>query len=127
MRPERHEIPTHLDVEDKAFYGLSVRQATYLSVGLSLGYGLWSQQPGLALALRLALAVACVAAGVVLTFVRPSGRALEEWLFVALHYAATPKLAVWRPREPETDITKDPGMGWEELSPRLGWRKEEDR
>ena len=23
---ERHEIPTHLNVEDRAFYGLSVRQ-----------------------------------------------------------------------------------------------------
>ena len=127
MRPERHEIPTHLDVEDKAFYGLSVRQATYLSVGVSLGYGLWSQHSGLAPALRLALTVACVAVGVVLAFVRPSGRALEEWVFVALHYAATPKLAVWRPREPETITTKDPGMGWEELSPRLGWRKEGNR
>ena len=45
MPSGRHEIPTHLNVEDRAVYGLSVRQLTYLVVGSSGGYQLWSAWP----------------------------------------------------------------------------------
>ena len=47
VAPQRHEIPTHLDVEDRAFYGLTARQVMWLTVGCAGGYGLWAQWPDL--------------------------------------------------------------------------------
>ena len=103
MSQQRHELPTHLNVEDKAFVGLSVRQLMNLIVGLSTAYAIWNDWPSLPLPVRATLAGACLLAALALTLVRPGGRPLEEWAFVALHYLATPKTSVWRPREVNSD------------------------
>ena len=60
MARRRHEIPTHLNVEDKAFVGLSVRQLMNLIVGLSTAYALWNDWPDLPLPVRAGLAVVCL-------------------------------------------------------------------
>ena len=122
MPRRRHEIPTHLNVEDKAFIGLSVRQLMNLIVGLSTAYAIWNDWPGLPLPVRAAMAGACLIVALALTLIRPGGRPLEEWAFVALHYVATPKTSVWRPREPDPAAWR-PGLGaWEELDARLSWQ-----
>jgi len=121
MAPQRREIPTHLNVEDKAFYGLSVRQVMYLTIGVAGGYGLWNQWPELMLALRLALAATCFAVATALALIRPHGRGLEEWAFVALHYVAIPKAGVWRVREPDPVAWRPAASGWAELAPRPAW------
>ena len=121
MAAKHHEIPTHLNVEDKAFYGLSARQFMYLTVGLATSYGLWNQWPALPVAARLALALACFALAAALALVRPHGRGLEEWAFVVLHYAAAPKASVWRPREPDPVAWRPSAARWAELSPRPVW------
>lgn len=126
MATTRHEIPTHLNVEDRAFYGLTVRQVMYLTVGAASGYGLWNQWPALPVGLRLGLAVACFLLAVAVALVRPHGRGLEEWAFVALHYAAVPKVCTWRPREPDPARWRPSGGRWEELAPRLAWRPDPD-
>ena len=59
MPRRRHEIPTHLNVEDKAFIGLSVRQLMNLIVGLSTAYAIWNGWPVLPLPVRAAVAGAC--------------------------------------------------------------------
>ena len=41
--------------------------------------------------------------------------AAREWAFVGLHYLATPKLSVWRPREPDPadwQLGQGPGRRW---------------
>ncbi|MGD9893044.1 MAG: PrgI family protein [Dehalococcoidia bacterium] len=121
MARSRHEIPTHLNVEDKVLYGLSVRQVMYLTVGCAAGYAIWNQWPDLALVIRLGLAVACLALAAAIALVRPHGRGLEEWVFVALHYLAVPKVTVWRPREPDRATSRPTGGRWAELAPRLSW------
>ncbi len=122
MPRRRHEIPTHLNVEDKAFIGLSVRQLMNLIVGLSTAYAIWNDWPGLPLPVRAAMAGACLIVALALTLIRPGGRPLEEWAFVALHYLATPKTSVWRPREPDPAAWR-PGLGvWEALDARLSWQ-----
>jgi hypothetical protein len=123
MRGTRHEIPTHLNVEDKAFFGLAVRQVMVLTVGLSAGYGLWTGWPELPVALRGGLALVGLSIAVILALVRPCGRGLEDWLFVVLHYHRTPRIAVWRPREPVGDA----GGGedaWAASAPALAWKEE---
>lgn len=96
---ERHEIPTHLDVADRAFLGLTIRQLLAAAIGLALAYGAANDLP-LPLALRIAAALAVVLATAVLVLWRPAGRPAEEWAFVLLRYWTTPHVAVWRPREP---------------------------
>jgi hypothetical protein len=120
-RLARHETPTHLNVEDRAFYGLTVRQVMWLTVGCAGGYGLWIQWPDLAVGPRLALAALCLACAGALALVRPHGRGLEEWGFVALRYAAIPKVSVWRPREPQPAAWRRHGPDWAELAPRVRW------
>ena len=120
-RPGRHETPTHLNVEDRAFYGLTARQLLWLTVGCAGAYGLWAQWPALPASARLALAALCLVCGVVLALVRPHGRGLEEWGVVGLRYAALPKVSVWRPREPRHASRRRHGSDWAALAPRLSW------
>ena len=96
MSVHRHELPTHLDVPDRAFAGLTVRQLLTLSAGLALAYGAGGAAPG-PLAVQLAVVVAVLAATAVLTLWRPAGRPADEWAFVLLRYWSAPRVAVWRP------------------------------
>lgn len=97
---ERHEIPTHLEVADRAFLGLTIRQLLAAAVGLALAYGAINDLP-LPLGLRIAAALLVVVATAVLVLWRPAGRPAEEWAFVLLRFWATSRVAVWRPRERE--------------------------
>ena len=113
----RHEIPTHLDVQDKAFCGLSVRQVLCLTSGVAVSYGLWQHAVALPTSLRLGLAMSCLLLVAAVALVRPGGRGLEEWTVVAAHYATVPGEAVWRPREPAPARwrpAEDRGTGWAE-------------
>jgi hypothetical protein len=119
----RHEIPTHLNVEDRAFLGLSVRQVMHLTVGAATAYAIWNQWLWAPPALRFGVAGLCLLVAIALALVRPGGRALEEWAFVAFHHAATPKRATWRTREPRIDEWRARGAEWAELQPRVAWRE----
>lgn len=123
MPRQRHEIPTHLNVEDKAFYGFSARQVMYLIVGLSGGYSFWTQWPALAVPIRVTLIALWLVGALILALVRPHGRGLDEWAFVGLHYLAAPKASVWRPCVEESENGGAPDRAWEELSPRLAWQE----
>ena len=118
MPRAHHEIPTHLDVEDKLLFGLTARQFLYLVVGCSLAYGAW-QQPALADGVRIGLALACAACAAAVALVRPLGRPLEEWLVAGLFYAASPRQSTWQPREPHPSDWRLPSGGWQELSAEL--------
>jgi hypothetical protein len=108
----RHEIPTHLEVEDKILGTLTVRQMLFLTVGVSVGYALWgalAHVPAVGhaswhvpLMLRAAIALLPVVASLLLALAHPGGRPLEEWLLTRLRYATLPKVSVWRASvEPE--------------------------
>ncbi len=94
---ERHEIPTHLDVADRAFAGLTMRQLLSAAIGLALAYGAATDLPA-PLAARLSLAAAVLVMTLGLVCWRPHGRAAEDWVFVLLRFWATSRVAVWRPR-----------------------------
>lgn len=94
----RHEIPTHLNVEDKAFAGLTMRQLMTVAVGLGLAYGAASELP-LPMPVQAAVAVSVLVAVAVAALWRPAGRPMEDWAFVLLRYWAIPRVAVWRTRQ----------------------------
>lgn len=93
---QRHEIPTHLGVEDRAFLGLTMRQLMTAAVGLAMAYGAFTELP-LPLVIRWAIAALLLVAVGLLTLWQPAGRPLEEWVFVLLRYGTQPRVAVWRP------------------------------
>ncbi len=99
---DRHEIPTHLNVEDKAFAGLTMRQLMTVGIGLALAYGAASEPP-VPFPVRLALAGIVLAGTALLTIWRPGGRPLEDWAFVLLRYWSLPRVVVWRPRRTNED------------------------
>ena len=124
VRSRRHEIPTHLNVEDRAFFGLSVRQVLYLVTGLAGAYGLWQQSQqwsALPPAIRVAVACAVLLLAAAFALVRPQHRGLEEWVFVAAHYACVPKAAAWG-RQPADPLAREqtPDAGWAVLAPPRG-------
>jgi hypothetical protein len=115
----RHEIPTHLNVEDKAFAGLTMRQLMTAAIGLALAYGAASEPPW-PMAARLVAAGLVLAAVALLALWRPAGRPLEDWGFVLLRFWALPRVAVWRPREPAAG-SQEPEHRYEVALPEAAW------
>lgn len=94
----RHEIPTHLQVEDKAIFGLTLWQVFYLLGGVTAVYAIYVQWSFLPLSWRAVLAAIVSVLTLLVTLVRPQGRDLLDWGLCLVRYAALPKRAVWKPR-----------------------------
>lgn len=122
---KHHEVPTHLNVEDKVVFGLTVRQFLYMLVGSSATYTAWEHLNGLPGPLRFAIATLCVGLTVAFALLRPADRPLEEWMAAALVYAAVPRRCIWRPAEPDPADWRPAGGGWQELVPSLSWVEDE--
>lgn len=120
-----HEVPTHLNVEDKVLFGLTVRQFLYVLVGSSASYALWERTASLGDAPRVAIVGLCIATTLAFALLRPAGRALEEWLVAALVFAGSPRQSTWRPREPHADDWRPLGANWQELAPNPVWAEED--
>ena len=116
---DRHEIPTHLNVEDKAFGGMTMRQLMTLAVGLGLAYGAASGLP-LPVPAQAMIAVLVLAGVAVTALWKPGGRPFEDWAFVLLRYWAMPRLAVWRRRQPATP-PKEAQARFEVMLPAPDW------
>ncbi|MBV9581596.1 MAG: PrgI family protein [Chloroflexi bacterium] len=120
-----HEVPTHLNVEDKILFGLTVRQFLYMLVGSSVAYTVWEQAAGLGDPVRIVLAGLCVAVTLAFALVRPADRPLEEWLAAALVYGASPRHSTWQLLEPEASDWRPATAGWQELTPSLSWAEDD--
>jgi hypothetical protein len=121
MAHHHHEIPTHLNVEDKVVFGLSVRQLLYMLVGSSAGYTLWQHAAAAGDVVRMSLVALCLATTLAFALLRPAGRPLEEWLAALVLFAAAPRRAAWQPREPDPADWRLLGASWQELAPSLAW------
>jgi hypothetical protein len=123
---KHHEVPTHLNVEDKVLFGLSVRQFLYLLVGSSAAYSLWQQATLAGDVVRAALTLVALFTTAAFALLQPADRPLEEWLVAALVYVASPRRAIWKPREPQAADWRPAGGAWQELTPDLFWVERED-
>ena len=121
MAASHHEVPTHLDVEDRVVFGLTVRQFLYLLVGSSASYALWDQLGGTPLVARVGCIGVCLMTTLAFALLRWGGRPLEEWIVAGLIYLATPRTTTWRPREPVPSDWRPAGARWQELTPNLVW------
>lgn len=100
-----HEIPTHLQVEDKLVFGLTARQILVLALAACLAYLGFQQTyldlPGFGgrevlLPLRITLGIVPLVGGVIITFVRVLGRPLEQWAMVWWRYQTIPHRYLWQ-------------------------------
>jgi len=107
-RMQRHEVPTHLNIEDKAFAGLTMRQLMVAIIGLALAYAAISEAP-LPLPMRLGLGALVLLWTAAFTLWQPAGRSLEDWAFVLLRYVSVPRVVVWRVRTPRLAESDDAG------------------
>jgi len=105
---QRHEVPTHLNIEDKAFAGLTMRQLMVAIIGLALAYAAMSEAP-LPLPARLGLGAVVLLWTAAFTLWQPAGRSLEDWAFVLLRYVSVPRVVVWRVRTPR--LSEGDGSG----------------
>ena len=118
----RHEIPTHLNVEDTVLLGLTARQLGTLMACAALGYRAWVEWPALPGSVRIGLVAACLLAGLMLALVRPAGRPLEQWALAGMAYVAAPRRTTWSVADPEVaDWRPAHTSGWVELAPNLSW------
>src|SRR5262245_43345956 len=125
MRASQHEIPTHLNVEDKLLFGLTMRQFLYLLVGSSAAYSLWDQTLLLPQLLHVGLPGACLLTAAALALLQPLGGPLEAWWLAGALFTATARRATWCVPEPDVADWRPPTSAWQELAPDLVWADEE--
>lgn len=121
MSTLHHEVPTHLDVEDRILFGLTVRQFLYVLVGCSASYGLWDQLGAWPDAARAGCVGACLLVTLAFALLRPGGQLLEAWLVAGLAYLATPRTSTWQPRQPLAADWRPAAARWQEFAPSLVW------
>ena len=105
---QRHEVPTHLNIEDKAFAGLTMRQLMVAIIGLALAYAAMSEVP-LPMPVRLGMGAVVLLWTAAFTLWQPAGRSLEDWSFVLLRYVSVPRVVVWRVRTARLAESDDSG------------------
>ena len=87
-----HEVPTHLQTEDKVLLGLTFPQIVAIAAVVGLAYGLWKQAAFLPDgAFRLGAAIAVGLLGLAMVAVRPGGRGLPTVILDLLRFALSPK------------------------------------
>lgn len=102
-----HQVPNHLETEDKFVLNLSMRQCVILFVALCMAYLMFNDifnavtQPGLALGLALLGAFLTFLVGVALALVRVHKRGLDEWMIVLFMYTVQPKVYTWHFNKPD--------------------------
>ena len=86
-----HEVPTHLQAEDKVLLGLTFPQIVAAAAVVGLAYGIWQQATFLVGYGRIAAAVVFAVMGLAGIVVRPGGRALPVVVIDLLRFALSPK------------------------------------
>ncbi|MGI8915254.1 MAG: hypothetical protein ACR2JY_15955 [Chloroflexota bacterium] len=117
----RHELPTHLGVEDHILGNLSMRQLLLLLSGLAGAYAAWTQVPTLPLAARGVLATTVLVFTLAFALVRPGSRSLAAWVMAIGRYYTLPRVAVWQPCVPAGDNVAPAPAAWSAHTPRLAW------
>ena len=89
---QAHDVPTHLQAEDRVLLGLTFPQIVAAMAVLGLAYGVWQRAAFLPEGhWRIAAAVTFAILGLAGIVVRPGGRALPAVVLDLLRFALTPK------------------------------------
>lgn len=98
------KVPQFIDIEDKLFGNLTLRQFIYLAGGGALGYLAFRFLPGI---LGLVFGIASALFGVALAFYKMNDKPLIFMLEAMFKYITKPRLYLWKKKEVvQTDILK---------------------
>jgi len=99
----RYQVPQFIEVEDKIFGQLTLKQFLYVSGGAAIGFILWSSLPQF-LAILIGLPV--VGFFMALAFYQSNGRPFILTVESAVKYFFATKLYIWRKieKKPEAKV-----------------------
>ena len=92
----RFQVPQYIDVEDKIFGPLTVKQFVYIVGSAGIIFVLYSFLP---FVLAVLLAAPVVALGAALAFYKVNDRPFIEVLEAAFYYAGKKRLYVWKKQD----------------------------
>ena len=100
----RYQVPQFIEVEDKIFGQLTLKQFLYVSGGAAIGFILWSSLPQF-LAILIGLPV--VGFFVALAFYQSNGRPFILTVESAVKYFFATKLYIWRKQEKKPEAVQE--------------------
>jgi len=105
----RYQIPQFIEIEDKIFGPLTLKQFLYLAGGGAITFILWSILPAF-IALLLILPV--VALSLALAFAKPNGRPFINTMEYAVKFFLSSKIYIWKksqktPEKKEIEIIEE--------------------
>lgn len=92
----KYQVPQFLEVEDKIFGPLTLKQFLYAAAGVAIGFIFWSSMPRM-LAIVLGLPIVLLFFG--FAFYQVNNRPLVVVLETAFRYFFSPKLYLWKKRQ----------------------------
>lgn len=119
----RFQIPQFIDVEDKIFGPLTLKQFVYLAGAGGCAFLLYRILPGL-IAFPLILIVGGLAAA--LAFYKVNNKPFADFLESALRYALNNKLYIWKKKEKKPEPTGERASSADLYVPRLSRSKLQD-
>ena len=103
----RYEVPQFIDVEDKVFGPLTIKQFLYLIGGAGVSYLLWVSFPAF-FAILFIIPVAALA--LALAFYRINDRPFVQAIENGVQYFMSNKLYLWK-KEPKRKVTEATDAG----------------
>lgn len=101
------QVPQFIEVEDKIFGPLTIKQFIYLAGGVGVVVILWSVLP---LWAAIVLGAPIVGLAAALAFYQVNGRPLIEVIEAGIHYLTKRKLYIWKQSEQKAERRKTSEM-----------------
>lgn len=99
----RYQVPQFIEVEDKIFGPLTLKQFLYVSGGAAIGFILWSSLPQF---LALLIGIPVVSFFMALAFYQSNGRPFVNTVESAVKYFFATKLYIWKKEEKKPSAKK---------------------
>ncbi len=103
----RYQVPQFIEVEDRLFGPLTLKQFLYVAGGAAAGFIIWSIIPIKIIAVIIALPV--VAFFLALAFYKYNGRPFVVTVENSVKYFLGDKLYIWKKEDKKIDPNQTPG------------------
>jgi len=113
----RYQVPQFIEVEDRIFGQLTLKQFLYVSGGAAIGFLLWTSLPNF---LALLISVPVVGFFIALAFYQSNGRPFVNTVESAIKYFFAVKLYIWKKQEKKpVDVSESQAENPELYVPKL--------
>jgi len=113
----RYQVPQFIEVEDRIFGQLTLKQFLYVSGGAAIGFLLWTSLPNF---LALLIGIPVVGFFIALAFYQSNGRPFVNTVESAIKYFFAVKLYIWKKQEKKpVDVSESQAENPELYVPKL--------